>query len=87
MNINIHLDINMNTDITPPPHSMLGPPAAGPGGEHGVGVGWGDINIHTDINMNIDIHIIINMSIEYYINYYTGLMPNFKETVKTSNNR
>ena len=29
---------------------------------HGVGGGWGDINIHIDINMNIDIHIIINMN-------------------------
>ena len=34
MNINIHIDINMNIDITPPapPHTMLGPPAEGPGG-------------------------------------------------------
>ena len=48
---------------------MLGPPAEGPGVEHGVG-GWGDINIHIAINMNIDIHIIINMNIEYYIIYY-----------------
>ena len=30
--------------------------------QHGVGVGWGDINIHVDINMNIDIHVIINMN-------------------------
>ena len=59
----------MNIDITPRPHPMLGPPAEGPGGEHGVGVGGGDINIHIDINMNIDIHIIINMNIEYYIEF------------------
>ena len=52
---------------------MLGPPAEGPGGEHGVGGGWGDISIHIDINMNIDIHSMINMNIEYYIDYY--LLP------------
>ena len=49
---------------------MLGPSADGAGGEHGVGVGWGDINIHIDINMNIDIHIIIDMNIQNYIIIY-----------------
>ena len=46
-----------------PPRPLCGRP------QHGVAVGWGDINIHIDINMNIDIHIIINMNIEYYIIY------------------
>ena len=40
----------------PPPGPSDGRP------RHGVGGGWGDINIHIDINMNIDIHIIINMN-------------------------
>ena len=59
MNINIHIDINMNIDITPP-HAGAARRGAG-GGSMGWG-GWGDINIHIDINMNIDIHIIINMN-------------------------
>ena len=82
MNINIHIDINMNIDIIPahPPH-MLGPPAEGLGGEHGVGLGWGDINIHIDININIAIHIIINMNFNNSIDCYTLLMPKFKEQI------
>ena len=53
MKVNIHIDINMNIDITPAPRTDG--PSMGWGG-------WGDINIHIDINMNIDIHIIINMN-------------------------
>ena len=64
---------------------MLGPSVRGAGGEHGVGVG-GDINIHIDINVNIDIPIIINRNIEYYIDFYTLLMPSFRGNVKTSKN-
>ena len=64
------------------PHPMLPPRPLCGRPQHGVGVGWSDINIHIDITMNIDIHIIINMNIEYYIDYYTLLMPNFKEKVK-----
>ena len=37
--------------------------------------GWGDVNIHIDMNMNIDIHTIIDMNIEYYIDYHTLLIP------------
>ena len=65
MNITTHFDMNMNVDITPPPHPMPGLSAdrAGEGS-------WGsDINIHTDININIDMHII-NMNIKSYIKYY-----------------
>ena len=65
---------------------MLGPPAEGPGGGAWGGGGWGDINIHIDINMNIDIPSIINMNIEYCFDYYTLLMPNFKEQVQISQN-
>ena len=61
---------------------MPGPSADGAGGWHGVGRGWGDINIHIDITMNIDIHIIINMNIKYYIHYYTLLMSNLQEKSK-----
>jgi hypothetical protein len=69
LDINIHNDINMNTEITPPRHPMLGPPVRGAGG--GAWGGVGDININIDINMNIDIHTNINnMSINNYIDYY-----------------
>ena len=61
MNINMHIDINMNIDITPFTPRCWGRPQTGPGG-HGGGCVWGDIIIHIDINMNIDIRIIINMN-------------------------
>ena len=64
------------------PHSMLGPPADGPAGEHGVGGGWGDIDIFIDINVSIDIQIIVNMTIEDSIDYYTLWMSIFKHKSK-----
>ena len=60
MNISIHIDINMNVDITSP-HPPHAPPWLSDGRPRHGG-GWSDINIHIDINMNIDIHIIINMN-------------------------
>ena len=62
MNINTHIDVNMNIGITPPtrcPPSHPAPFADGPGMGRG---GRGDINVHIDTNMNIDIHITINMN-------------------------
>ena len=47
--------------------------------------GWGDVNIDIDINMNSDIHVIINRNIEYYIDYYTLLIPTFKKKSNSQN--
>ena len=60
-----------------PPRPLCGRP------QHGVGWG-GVISLFTLISMNIDIHIIINMNIEYYIDYYTLLMPNFTQNLNKS---
>ena len=51
----MHIDINMNIDITP----RIPTPCRG----------------RPHINMNIDIHVINNMNVEYYIDYYTLLIP------------
>ena len=40
----------------------------GRGGAWGGG-GWDDINTHIDMIKDIDVHIIINMNIKYYIDY------------------
>ena len=72
MNINIHVDINMNVYITHPPPEAGAVRRQGRWGEHGVGVGGcgHDSNIHVDINIHFDIQIIINVNLQNYNIYY-----------------
>ena len=68
MNINIHIDVSMNFDMPPPscpPRPRLRTAPAW-GGVGWAGVGWGDINIHIDINMKINFHIIIVIKRHYW---------------------